>query len=68
MIESHSSFLLNFYDDLLGNIGLILSYFNSLLTSRWKDYLMFSGQSQKMMELSEFIVKNSLRSFNIAMK
>ena len=48
MIELQSFFLLNFYDNLLGNIESILRYFNSLSTSKWGDHLMLSEQSQML--------------------
>ena len=67
-IELQSSFLLNSHDNLLGNIGLILRYFDSLSASKWKDHLMLSEQFQNAIELLEFVTKNSLRFFNIVMK
>jgi len=68
MIKLQYFFLLNFYDNLIGNIESILRYFNSLSTSKWGDHLILSEQSQNVMELSEFIVKNSLRFFNIVIE
>jgi len=68
MMKSHSSFLLNFHNDLLGSMGLILRYFDSLSTNKCGDYLMLSEQSQKLIKLLGFLLKNFLRSFNIAIE
>jgi len=63
-MDSHSSFLLTSYDDLLGNIGLILKYFVSLLNKECSDRLMESEQSQNSIILSMFLLKKILKSFD----
>jgi len=68
MMESHSSFLLNSYDDLLESMGLILRYFDSLSTSKYRDHFTLPRQFQKSIELLGLFLKNFLRSFNIAME
>ena len=68
MMESYCFFLLNSQDDLLGKTGSICRHFNSLSTKVYGDYLILSGQSQKSIELLGFLLKNSLRFFNIAME
>ena len=60
----HSSFLLTSYNDLLGNIGLILKHFVSLSTKECSDHLMKSEQSQNSMILSMFLLKKILKSFD----
>jgi len=47
---------------------LILRHFDSLSTNKCGDYLMLSGQSQKLIELLGFLLKNFLKSFNIAIE
>ena len=68
MIKSHSSFLLNFHNDLLESIEPILRYFDSLSTNECGDYLILSKQSQKLIKLLGFLLKNFLKSFNMTIE
>ena len=61
-----TSSLLNSHNDLLASIWSILRYFDFLLTSKCGDHLILSGQSQKLIELLGLLLKNFLRSFNMA--
>ena len=67
-MELHSSFLSTSYDDLLGNIGLILKHFVSLSTKECGNHLMESDQFQNLMILSMFLLKKILRSFDTTME
>jgi len=61
-IESHSSFLLNSYDN---KYGLILKHLDSLSTSKCGDYSTLSRQSTELLEL---LLKNFSRFFDIAIE
>jgi len=68
MIKLHFSFLLNSYNVLLGKIRLILWNFDSLSTSKCKDYLLLLEQSQNEIKLPEFLSKNLLKLLDMAME
>ena len=64
----YSSFLLNYYDDLLRSMKSILKYFVSLLTNICRNYLILSRQFQNSMMLLESLLKNFFRFFNIVIE
>ena len=64
----YSSFWLNSHEYLQERVGSIWSYFDSLLTIRYGNYLILLGQSQKLIELFEFFLKNTLRFFDIVIE
>ena len=59
-IELYSLFLLKSHDNLHGKIGKILNFLVSLSTLLWRSYLWLLGQSQNLMELLSFLLKNTL--------
>jgi len=64
----HSYLLLTFHDVLLGRTESILYNFDSLLTSRYRGHLSLLEQSQKVIELLLFLLKNFLRLLDIVME
>ena len=54
-------FLLNSHDNLLGSMEL-------LLTSKYGDHLILSGQFLKLIELLGLLLKNLLRFFDLVME
>ena len=65
-ISLHSLFLSKSQDDLHGNKGVKLNIFVSLSTMEWRGQLLLLGQSQNSMEFEGCLLKNSLRSFDMA--
>jgi len=61
-----SSFLSRSHNTLEGNRGVRLNFFISLSTNTWWGQFASLKQSQNLIELDNCLLKNNLRSFNIA--
>ena len=66
MISSFFFFLLKFHEVLQGKSGVRFNFFMSLSTDTWRGHSSSLRQSQNSMELEGCLLKNNMKSFEIA--